>query len=124
MGVRIHFLGCGDAFASGGRFQTTFLVEVPGAGPGVERFLIDCGATALIALKRAGLATGDVPLVLVTHHLEEIPPGFTHALVLKDGSTLASGHIVDVVTSEVLSDAFDLKLRVESDNGRYTVRLG
>ena len=67
MGVRIHFLGCGDAFASGGRFQTTFLVEVPGAGPGVERFLIDCGATALIALKRAGLATGDVPLVLVTH---------------------------------------------------------
>ncbi len=67
MGVRVHFLGCGDAFASGGRFQTTFLVEAPGEGSQVERFLVDCGATAVIALQRAGVATSDVPLVLVTH---------------------------------------------------------
>lgn len=67
MGVRVHFLGCGDAFASGGRFQTTFLVEVPTEGSRVERILLDCGATALVALKRAGVATGEVSAVLVTH---------------------------------------------------------
>ena len=66
---------------------------------------------------------GRPPLVLVTHHLEEIPPGFTHALVLKDGRVLASGPIADTVTSDVLSDAFDLALDVESNNGRYAARL-
>jgi len=65
--VRIHFLGCGDAFASGGRFQTTFLVEAAIEGGRVERFLVDCGATALVAMTRAGVATGDVSTVLVTH---------------------------------------------------------
>ena len=63
------------------------------------------------------------PLVLVTHHLEEIPPGFTHALVLKGGRTLASGPLRDTVTSDILSDAFSLRLRVEHDGGRYAARL-
>jgi iron complex transport system ATP-binding protein len=63
------------------------------------------------------------PLVLVTHHLEEIPPGFTHALVLKGGRTLASGPLSETVTSEILSDAFGLQLRVEEDHGRYAARL-
>ena len=63
------------------------------------------------------------PLVLVTHHLEEIPPGFTHALVLKGGRTLASGPLPETVTSEILSDAFGLQLRVEEDHGRYAARL-
>ena len=62
------------------------------------------------------------PLVLVTHHLEEVPPGFTHALVLKDGRVLRQGPIADTVTSEVLSDAFGLPLSVESRAGRYTAR--
>jgi iron complex transport system ATP-binding protein len=62
------------------------------------------------------------PLVLVTHHLEEVPPGFTHGLVLKDGRVLSQGPIADTVTSEVLSDAFGLALSVESRAGRYTAR--
>jgi len=62
-------------------------------------------------------------LVLVTHHLEEIPPGFTHALVLKEGKTLASGPLKETVTSEVLSDAFGLRLIVEEREDRYTARL-
>ena len=62
-------------------------------------------------------------LVLVTHHLEEIPPGFTHALVLKEGKTLASGPLKETVTSEVLSDAFALRLIVEEREDRYTARL-
>lgn len=67
MTVKVHFLGCGDAFASGGRMQTTFLVETPVDGGGVERFLVDCGATGLVALKRAGRTTDDLSAVLVTH---------------------------------------------------------
>jgi iron complex transport system ATP-binding protein len=63
------------------------------------------------------------PLVLVTHHLEEIPPGFTHALVLKGGHVLANGPIEETVTTAVLSDAFDLRLHVESNAGRFTARL-
>jgi iron complex transport system ATP-binding protein len=63
------------------------------------------------------------PMVLVTHHLEEIPPGFTHALVLKNGNVLARGALNETVTSEALSDAFDLKLIVEQRDGRFTARL-
>ena len=63
------------------------------------------------------------PMVLVTHHLEEIPPGFTHALVLKGGRVLAQGALRETVTSEILSEAFALQLAVESRDGRYTARL-
>jgi iron complex transport system ATP-binding protein len=63
------------------------------------------------------------PLVLVTHHLEEVPPGFTHALVLKGGRVCTSGPIANTVTSEVLSDAFELGLVVEHNEGRFTARL-
>jgi iron complex transport system ATP-binding protein len=63
------------------------------------------------------------PMALVTHHLEEIPPGFTHALVLKAGTTLASGPLDETVTSEILSEAFELSLTVEERDARYTARL-
>ena len=63
------------------------------------------------------------PLVLVTHHLEEIPPGFTHALVMKDAKVLTSGPLAETVTSDVLSDAFGLALRVDEADGRYAARL-
>jgi iron complex transport system ATP-binding protein len=62
------------------------------------------------------------PLVLVTHHVEEIPPGFTHALVLDGGRVLAAGPITETVTSGVLSDAFGLALQVEARGGRYAAR--
>jgi iron complex transport system ATP-binding protein len=63
------------------------------------------------------------PLVLVTHHLEEIPPAFTHALVLKAGRVLASGTLNETVTSAILSEAFELRLTVEERDARYTARL-
>jgi iron complex transport system ATP-binding protein len=62
-------------------------------------------------------------LVLVTHHLEEIPPAFTHALVLKRGRTLANGPLRATVTSEILSDAYELDLIVDEREQRYTARL-
>ena len=67
---------------------------------------------------------GRPPLVLVTHHLEEIPPGFTHALVLSHGRATACGPIAATVTSAVLSAAFELRLRVDARDGRFAARLG
>lgn len=58
----LTFLGCGDAFSSGGRFNTCFLVEAPSA-----HFLIDFGASSLAALKRAGRSVRDLPLIFITH---------------------------------------------------------
>jgi iron complex transport system ATP-binding protein len=64
------------------------------------------------------------PLVLVTHHLEEIPPGFTHALVLAAGRVAAVGPLQATVTSEILSNAFGMDLRVDESDGRFSARLG
>ena len=63
------------------------------------------------------------PLVLVTHHLEEIPPHFTHALVLSKGRVAAAGPIKATVTSEILTEAFALPLKVEAREARFTARL-
>lgn len=62
MTVRVRFVGSGDAFGSGGRFQTCILVEAPGL-----TFAIDFGASSLIALNQQGLAHNDIDLVLLTH---------------------------------------------------------
>jgi iron complex transport system ATP-binding protein len=61
------------------------------------------------------------PMVMVTHHVDEIPPGFDHGLVLRDGKLLAAGPLAETMNEDVLSDAFGLALRVERrDNGRLT----
>ena len=60
--MQLRFVGCGDAFGSGGRYNTCFHVT----GERVN-FLIDCGASSLPALKRHGIDRGDIDLVLVTH---------------------------------------------------------
>ncbi len=60
--IKLQFLGCGDAFGSGGRLNTCFLVS---AGSG--RFLIDCGATALIAMRRYGVDPNGIGLILLSH---------------------------------------------------------
>ncbi len=61
--ITLRFLGSGDAFGTGGRLQTC--LHLSGAGEGTV--LIDCGASSLVALKRAGLDPGEVGWVLVTH---------------------------------------------------------
>jgi len=60
--MQVRFVGCGDALGSGGRFNTCFHVT----GSGVN-FLIDCGASALPALKRLDIAREDIDLILITH---------------------------------------------------------
>jgi iron complex transport system ATP-binding protein len=74
------------------------------------------------SLSAIATAVGAPAMVLVTHHVEEIPPGFTHALLLKQGRVVAAGPIDQALTSETLSDTFDLALSLRQEDGRYTAR--
>jgi ribonuclease BN (tRNA processing enzyme) len=60
--MQVRFVGCGDAFGSGGRNNTCFHLTGEGAN-----LLIDCGASSLPALKRLGIARNDIELILITH---------------------------------------------------------
>jgi iron complex transport system ATP-binding protein len=60
--------------------------------------------------------------VLVTHHVEEIPAGITHCLLLKQGSIVAAGPLSDTLTADALSETFDLPLVLTADAGRWTAR--
>lgn len=59
-------------------------------------------------------------MVMVTHHLEEIPAGFTHALLLADGQIFAAGPIESTITSEKVSEAYGLPVLVTQAGGRYS----
>ncbi|MEU8948594.1 ATP-binding cassette domain-containing protein [Streptomyces sp. NPDC048489] len=94
------------------------LLDEPATGldlPGRERLL-----EALDALRRdhPRLAT-----VLVTHHLEELPAGTTHALLLRDGRELARGPVDSVLTGDLLGACFGLPLALERRDGRWSVRI-
>ncbi len=60
--MKVQFVGCGDAFGSGGRFNTCIHVD-----DGERSFLIDCGASSLVALKKAGIDRGAIDAILLTH---------------------------------------------------------
>jgi iron complex transport system ATP-binding protein len=60
--------------------------------------------------------------VLVSHHVEEIPPGFTHVLLLREGRMVAQGPLESTLTSGALSETFGLPLRLEQTGGRFTAR--
>jgi ribonuclease BN (tRNA processing enzyme) len=60
--MKLTVVGCGDAFGSGGRLQTCYLAEL-----GSSRFLIDCGATALIGCERVGIDPNSVPIIFISH---------------------------------------------------------
>ena len=60
--------------------------------------------------------------VLVSHHVEEIPPGFTHALLLRAGRVVASGPLEDVLTEEILSRTFGMPLQLTHEDGRWAAR--
>jgi len=60
--IQVRFLGSGDAFGSGGRLQTCICIKAT-----ISTFLVDCGASSLIALRRFGLAPNDIEMILLTH---------------------------------------------------------
>jgi iron complex transport system ATP-binding protein len=70
-------------------------------------------------IQRLGRSTKSPTLVLVTHHVEEIMPVFSHVLVLKQGRVLASGRKTRTLTATILSDAFHARVKVTARGRRY-----
>jgi iron complex transport system ATP-binding protein len=93
------------------------LLDEPAAG-------LDLGGREELVSALAELAADrrSPVLVLVTHHVEEIPPGFTHLLLLRDGKVHAAGPVGQVLTAQTLTDAFGTPLQVERVGDRWTAR--
>lgn len=93
------------------------LLDEPAAG-------LDLGGREELVARLADLAADpDAPAtVLVTHHVEEIPQGFTHCLLLSEGRVVEQGLLTDVLTSENLSKAFGQSITLEVIDGRYFAR--
>jgi iron complex transport system ATP-binding protein len=93
------------------------LLDEPAAG-------LDLGGREELLLRLTDLAADpDAPaLVLVTHHVEEIPIGFSHCMLLSEGRVVASGLLTDVLTGENLSAAFGQSIAVDMIDGRYFAR--
>jgi iron complex transport system ATP-binding protein len=93
------------------------LLDEPAAG-------LDLGGREELVGRLADLAAdADAPaMVLVTHHVEEIPQGFSHCLILSEGEVVAAGLLSDVLTGENLSRAFGQSIALEVIEGRYFAR--
>ena len=93
------------------------LLDEPAAG-------LDLGGREDL-VRRLGLIAQDEDapaLVLVTHHVEEIPVGFTHALLLKDGRVVSAGPIAEALTTATLADCFGIALELTRTGNRWTAR--
>jgi iron complex transport system ATP-binding protein len=64
----------------------------------------------------------ELATVLVTHHLEELPESTTHAMIIKEGRVLASGAAGDVLTTALISEAFDYPISISHEDGRWSAR--
>ena len=86
---------------------------------------LDLGGREELLIVLSNLLTEEKspPMVLVTHHLEEIPVGFSHLLLLKNGKTIASGKMNKTMTSENISECFDLNAVVNETAGRWNIHI-
>jgi iron complex transport system ATP-binding protein len=93
------------------------LLDEPAAG-------LDLGGREELVARLADLAADpDAPaMVLVTHHVEEVPPGFSHCLLLSEGQVVAAGLLADVLTAENLSQAFGQSIALDVIDGRFFAR--
>ncbi|MEZ0342538.1 ABC transporter ATP-binding protein [Mycobacterium sp. pV006] len=93
------------------------LLDEPAAG-------LDLGGREELVARLTDLADDpDAPaMVLVTHHVEEIPPGFSHGMILSEGGVVAAGLLSDVLTAENLSQAFGQSISLDYIDGRYFAR--
>ncbi|MXG88766.1 ABC transporter ATP-binding protein [Nocardioides flavescens] len=93
------------------------LLDEPAAG-------LDLGGREDLVSTLSVLAadTASPATVLVSHHVEEIPPGFTHALLLQKGAVVAAGPVEEVLTEEHLSATFGMPLVLQHQDGRWSAR--
>lgn len=131
--MQLRFVGCGDAFGSGGRFNTCF--HVTGERVNV---LIDCGASSLPALRRQDVARGDIDLVLITHFHGDHFGGLPFLLLDAQFSrrtrplTIAGPEGIEMRLNQVMEALFEnssktrqrFDLNVVSLSGETTVRFG
>ncbi|MEV8238605.1 ABC transporter ATP-binding protein [Microbacterium testaceum] len=85
---------------------------------------LDLGAREELLALLSGYAQAPTTpaMVMVTHHVEEIPVGFTHVLLLRDGEVVASGPLGEALTAENLSKTFGLEITLTHEAGRYAAR--
>ncbi len=90
------------------------LLDEPGGG-------LDLGARERLIDSLSGMAEREegITVILVTHHVEEIPPGFDRMLILAEGRVRAAGPIEQVLTGETLTAVYGMPLAVRSSEGRY-----
>jgi iron complex transport system ATP-binding protein len=93
------------------------LLDEPAAG-------LDLGGREdlVSTLSRLAYDEASPATVLVSHHVEEIPPGFTHGLLLRRGSVVAAGPLEEVLTEEILSSTFGMHLRLTHEDDRWAAR--
>jgi iron complex transport system ATP-binding protein len=93
------------------------LLDEPAAG-------LDLGGREDLLQRLNGLASDPTSpsTIIVTHHVEEIPRGTTHCLLLMDGVAIAQGELRHVLTSENLSRAYQIAVEVQEEGGRFFAR--
>jgi iron complex transport system ATP-binding protein len=85
---------------------------------------LDLGAREELLALLAGYAQAPTTpaMIMVTHHVEEIPIGFTHVLLLRDGKAVAAGPLAENLTAESLSETFGANILLTQEDGRYAAR--
>jgi len=85
---------------------------------------LDLGAREeLVGLLGGYASSSSSPaIVMVTHHVEEIPQGFTHALLLDHGRIVAAGPLAEALTGDTLAETFGMPIELTESNGRYAAR--
>ncbi len=93
------------------------LLDEPAAG-------LDLGGREQLVRRLGDMASdSSAPTtILVTHHVEEIPPGITHALLLRGGTAVAQGPVSEVLTNEALSATYGIPLEITRRDGRWAAR--
>jgi len=93
------------------------LLDEPAAGLDLSGREDLVSTLAVLAMDEASPAT-----IMVSHHVEEIPPGFTHALLLRQGKVVASGPLEYVMTEDILSRTFGMPLQLLHNDERWSAR--
>lgn len=85
---------------------------------------LDLGAREELLSLLSGYASSPTTpaMVMVTHHVEEIPVGFTHVLLIRDGVVTAAGPIAETLTADALTEAFGMPIVLSVEDGRYAAR--
>jgi iron complex transport system ATP-binding protein len=131
----LELLGCEElrereiASCSQGERQRVRIARALMSDP--ELLLLDEPATGLdlpsrealvVALSELALAQPNLATVIVSHHVEELPPTTTHALLMQAGQMIASGPVEESLTSAHISNCFGFDIRVHREEGRWAAR--